>query len=101
VIDGQPHDAWDMSFARAAAAMKYLAERGIEPRRIRLSQSAGYEPSLKADAAGLSSPNSFVEIYVLNEIVSDPGETPQKGAAPAKKPSVKDRFKPKVKPKSE
>ena len=100
IIDDQPRDAWDVSYARAAAAMKYLAQQGIDPRRIRLSQSAGFEPSLKADAAGLNSPNSFVEIYVLNEIVSDPGETQQRSKDPVKKPSVKDRFRPKVKVKS-
>ena len=98
-IDDQPRDAWDVSYARAVAAMKYLAQQGIDPRRIRLSESAGFEPNLKATAAGLNSPNSFVEIYVLNEIVSDPGENPQPAKESPKKTSVKDRFKPKVRPK--
>ncbi len=41
---GSYHDAWQLSFARCEAVMKFLEQQGIPPDRIRLSQAAGNEP---------------------------------------------------------
>ncbi len=65
-------DAWQLSYARSLATLKYLAEKGIEPRRVRLSQSGVYEPIKQDRDAALPARNARVEVYDLNELADDP-----------------------------
>jgi hypothetical protein len=55
--------------------MQHLMAKGIEPGRIRLSQSGSYEPPRGARGENLPSLDSRVEIFVLNELVNEPVET--------------------------
>ncbi len=79
------HDAWDLCYARSQAVMKYLLSKGIEPSRIRLSQSAANEPATSAQNDVLSIPNCRVEVFVLSEIASNIRDlTKKEGEAPKK-----------------
>ncbi len=42
--DGPYRDHWQLCFERSQQTMKFLAAHGVEPDRIRLSQSASFEP---------------------------------------------------------
>ncbi len=68
--EGSPyHNIWDLCFARAQAVMDYLAANGIEPERIRLSQSAANERLTSRVEAAWQSENSRVELFLLNELI--------------------------------
>jgi chemotaxis protein MotB len=70
--EGSPFgDAWQLSYARCQATLKYLQEQGIEPQRMRLSQAGPYEPEAQPDTADWTTHNSRVEVYMLGEYVSD------------------------------
>jgi chemotaxis protein MotB len=66
---GTSKDAWQLSYDRGLAAMKYLEQQGIEPERFRLSQAGIHEP-LTIGEVPLAL-NARVEIYVLTEFVED------------------------------
>ncbi len=68
---GQYHDVWDLCYARCQAVMKYLLEKGIEPSRIRLSQSGSNEPASTTQNDVLEAPNCRVEVFVLSEIAGN------------------------------
>jgi chemotaxis protein MotB len=59
---------WQLCYARCVAAMKYLVDHGIEPQRIRLSQSGVYDQTARS-GPDWSKENSRVEIFALNEFV--------------------------------
>lgn len=58
---------WELGFARSQAVLDFLVTHGIEPQRVRLSQSASYEPLVDALTKTWPRENSRVEIYLLNE----------------------------------
>jgi chemotaxis protein MotB len=60
-------DAWDISFARCTAAMKYLIENGVQPERIRLSQGGPYEPYTVRREAEWQAQNSRIEVFLTSE----------------------------------
>ena len=64
-------DAWNISYQRSLAVMNFLIEQGIDPRRIRLSQSGNSEPRIKADQMDAVS-DSRVEVFVLTEVFEEP-----------------------------
>ena len=73
---GSPYeDTWQLCYARSQATMKHLLSKGIEPGRIRLSQSGSYEPPRGTRDENLSGLDSRVEIFVLNELINEPVET--------------------------
>ena len=79
-------DAWERSYARCRATMRFLVAQGIEPERIRLSQGGPYEPySISSDPADRL-PNSRVEIYLLSELAQDLIGTPEERAKRFKDP---------------
>jgi chemotaxis protein MotB len=69
--DGPTMDAWQLSYARCMAARKFLEDNGVEPHRMRLSQSGAFEPiTLRPDS--VRSPlNSRVEVFLLSEYAED------------------------------
>lgn len=71
-------DPWELSYARSKSVMKYLLEKGIDPRCIRLSQSGANEPNLLVNHATDRVQNARVEVFVLNEFVTDPSEVKQR-----------------------
>jgi chemotaxis protein MotB len=91
---GSPfHDLWQLSYARAAEAMKYLVDHGVEPERIRLSQAAAYEPITNRIESAWQKENSRVEIFLLSELADDlPGmQTPSKAVGDSDKSDAKPR----------
>jgi chemotaxis protein MotB len=70
-----PYDSpWELSYARSVATMQYLLEKGIDPRRFRLSQGGAHDPNRYAKTEGIRR-HSRVEIYVLNEVITAPANT--------------------------
>ena len=101
--EGSPYqDAWQLSYARCLATMKFLVEHGVEMRRFRLSQAGAFEPRELDTKAGPLAQNARVEIYMLGEFVLKQYETPEERsqAATSKrkkgKGSLIDRHKGKV-----
>ena len=69
---GSPYaDAWQLSYARCLATLKFLDEAGVEPHRMRLSQAGPHEPNQLPDNSDWATQNSRVEVYMLGEFVSD------------------------------
>jgi len=53
-------------------------QHGIEPERLRLSQSAGFEPVAERVETAWQRNNSRVEVYLLSEVASQkPGTVPR------------------------
>ena len=46
-------------------------EKGIEQERIRLSESAGFEPLTKRFEANWQNDNNCVEVFLLNEVIDN------------------------------
>jgi chemotaxis protein MotB len=70
---GGPYkNLWELSYARSFATMRYMIDKGVDPRRLRLSQSAANDPKQIADATEGRMKNSRVEVYVLSEVINDP-----------------------------
>ena len=75
---GAPYqNLWELSYARSFATMRYLIEKGIDSKRMRLSQSAANDPRQVVASEGRVQ-NSRVEVYVLNEVVNDPSDPDQR-----------------------
>jgi chemotaxis protein MotB len=92
VVEGKPHkieirghtshrpvaetsgakDHWDLAYQRSRNVMQYLTEGlGLDPQRIRMSVAGPNEPAhIGTDEEKLRQ-NSRVEVYLLDEVVSD------------------------------
>jgi chemotaxis protein MotB len=66
-------DHWQLCYERSAATMKFLTDHGVEADRIRLSQSASYEPLTTRLESEFQNENNCVEIFLLTEFA---GEAP-------------------------
>jgi chemotaxis protein MotB len=69
--DSPYHDLWQLAYARCQAVMQYFEEHGIEADRLRLSQSAAYEPITKRIETALQNENARVEVFLLDEMADD------------------------------
>jgi chemotaxis protein MotB len=69
--DSPYHDLWQLSYARCLAVMNYFEEHGIEADRLRLSQSAAFEPITKRIETALQNENARVEVFLLDEMADD------------------------------
>lgn len=68
--------------------MNYLIGHGIEPDRIRLSQSAAYEPLTTRLESTWQNENNCVEVFLLTEVASkSPGTTPARTPTDEPKPA--------------
>jgi chemotaxis protein MotB len=64
-------DAWQLSYARCVATMKFLEQQGVDPELIRLSQAGVYEPFTLRLEPEKQALNARVELYVLSEFADD------------------------------
>jgi len=64
-------DAWNISYKRSMAVMQLLMDEGIDPRRIRLSQSGNSEPRFVGDEIDHQG-DSRVEVFMLSELFEEP-----------------------------
>jgi len=73
---GSPYsDLWQLCYARCQATMDYLVQHGVEPERLRLSQSAAFDPVTRRLDATWQQENSRVEVFLLNELAHEPPGT--------------------------
>ena len=84
------HDKWQLSYARCLAVMTYLEEGGVEPERLRLSQSGPNEPLTISEDAVKQAQNARVEVYVLSEVVDDDTGTRAERAQRFETPKTRD-----------
>jgi chemotaxis protein MotB len=75
-------DHWQLCFERSQQTMKFLVAHGVEAERIRLSQSASYEPLTTRLETAWQNENNCVEVFVLTDVVDKVSNTTQ-GSAPA------------------
>jgi chemotaxis protein MotB len=75
--EGSPfRDHWQLCYERSQAVMQYLHKHGIEPERIRLSQTAAYEPLTTRLESSWQDENNCVEVFLLTEVVDSAPGTP-------------------------
>ena len=86
--DSPFRDHWQLCYERSAATMKFLISHGVETDRIRLSQSAAYEPLTTRLETSWQNENNCVEVFLLTEVASkSPGTTPSRSPADAPAPT--------------
>jgi chemotaxis protein MotB len=78
---GPYKDHWQLCFERSQQTMRFLTTHGVEPERVRLSQSASYEPLTTRLEAAWQNENNCVEVFLLTDVVDKVTNTTQ--AAPA------------------
>ena len=66
--DSEFHDHWQLCYVRSQAAMAYLLRNGVEPERLRLSQSAAYEPLTTRLESAWQDENNCVEVFLLTDV---------------------------------
>jgi chemotaxis protein MotB len=70
-------DHWQLCYERSLSTMRFLETKGVEPERIRLSQSAAYDPLTTRFETAWQDENNCVEVFLLTEVVEDvPGTSP-------------------------
>jgi chemotaxis protein MotB len=62
-------DHWQLCYERSLSAMRFLQSKGIEPERIRLSQSAAYDPLTTRFESAWQDENNCVEVFLLTEVI--------------------------------
>jgi chemotaxis protein MotB len=70
-------DHWQLCFERSQQTMKFLATHGVEGDRIRLSQSASFEPLTTRLESSWQNENNCVEVFVLTDVVDKVSGTMQ------------------------
>src|SRR3954465_9069447 len=75
--NGTYRDHWQLCFERSQQTMKFLATHGVEADRIRLSQSASFEPLTTRLESSWQNENNCVEVFVLSNVVDKVSETTQ------------------------
>ena len=81
--DSPYRDLWELCYARCQAVMRYLDDHGIEPDRLRLSQSSAYEPLTNRIETALQNENSRVEVFLLDEMADERPGTDEAAKAEA------------------
>jgi chemotaxis protein MotB len=88
--DSPFRDHWQLCYERSLSTMRFLESKGVEPERIRLSQSAAYEPLTTRFETAWQDENNCAEVFLLTEVVANlPGtaHAPSKPVTqPVKKP---------------
>jgi chemotaxis protein MotB len=81
--NGPYRDHWQLCFERSQQTMKFLAAHGVEADRIRLSQSASFEPLTTRLETSWQNENNCVEIFVLTNVVDKASEAAQASTSSA------------------
>ncbi len=82
--DSPYRDHWQLCYERSQQTMKFLATHGVEPDRIRLSQSAAYEPLTTRLESAWQNENNCVEVFLLTNVVDKMSSTTQGSTSAAK-----------------
>jgi chemotaxis protein MotB len=75
--DSSYRDHWALCYERSQAAMRFLVLNGIEAERVRLSQSAAYEPLTARLESAWQDENNCVEVFLLTEVAERAPGTPR------------------------
>ena len=79
--DQNLQDHWELSFRRAHNTMQFMvAELKIDPRRIRMSVAGPHEPVHTSPDPEKMRANPRVDVFLLEEVVSDLAGTPEEQA---------------------
>jgi len=62
-------DHWHLCYERSMSTMRFLESKGVELERMRLSQSAAYEPLTTRFESAWQDENNCVEVFLLTEVV--------------------------------
>jgi chemotaxis protein MotB len=62
--NGPREDSWSLACARTMQVRRYLEECGIDPARMRLSQSGEFEPAVPSTESKWQQDNDRVEVFV-------------------------------------
>jgi chemotaxis protein MotB len=85
--EGSPfRDHWQLCYERSLATMQFLAANGIEPDRMRLSQSAANEPLTTRLESAWQDENNCAEVFLLTTVADGmpgTGPSPAANAQPA------------------
>jgi outer membrane protein OmpA-like peptidoglycan-associated protein len=76
-------DHWQLCFERSQQTKKFLLKHGVEEDRIRLSQSASFEPLTTRLETSWQNENNCVEIFVLTNVVDKVSGTTQASTSAA------------------
>ena len=68
--DSKFQDPWELSYARADAAAKYLIAHGIAQRRIVLSAAGDSEPRIRSRDKEMQRENRRVDVFVIDAYTS-------------------------------
>lgn len=74
-------DPWQLSYARSMAVYRFLGNEGVEPQRMRLSQSGPHEPQEQPGNTDWAKVNSRVEVFMLSEFVHEQKKPRRRGPA--------------------
>jgi chemotaxis protein MotB len=77
-------DHWQLCFERSQQTMKFLVSHGVEADRLRLSQSASYEPLTTRLETSWQNENNCVEVFILTDVVDKVSDTTQASASAGK-----------------
>jgi chemotaxis protein MotB len=66
--DSPFRDHWHLCYERSLATMRFLEEHGVEPERIRLSQSAAFDPLTTRLESAWQDENNCAEIFLLTAV---------------------------------
>jgi chemotaxis protein MotB len=80
-------DHWQLCYERGRATMNFLEQHDVEPERMRLSQSAAYEPLTTRFETNWQSDNNCVEVFLLGEVVESAPGTEQPSRVGPKQPA--------------
>jgi chemotaxis protein MotB len=75
--NGPYKDHWQLCFERSQQTKKFLLKQGVEEDRIRLSQSASFEPLTTRLETSWQNENNCVEVFVLTNVVDKVSGTTQ------------------------
>jgi chemotaxis protein MotB len=79
--DSHYRDHWQLCFERSQQTMKFLIANSIEPERIRLSESAAFEPLTTRLEASFQNENNCVEVFLLTDVIDKVNGTAQAAVA--------------------
>jgi chemotaxis protein MotB len=85
--DSPFRDHWHLCYERSLSTMKFLETKGVESERIRLSQSAAYDPLTTRFETAWQDENNCVEVFLLTEVVAGVPGTSSSAAAPTEQPA--------------
>jgi chemotaxis protein MotB len=67
--DSAFRDHWHLCYERSQSTLRFLEQHGVEADRLRLSQSAAYEPLTTRLESEWQDENNCVEVFLLTDVV--------------------------------